>query len=904
MSESIKLEINGKTFTVTLADTDAARTLSEILPLELDMTELNGNEKYFYLDRNLPTQSEQVVHIKAGDLMLYGSNCIVLFYKEFLTGYSYTRLGTIDDSTDLAQTLGEGDVSVKFSDFAATVTEITNYYHNSLVSGTSGDDSIENHANNVTIQALGGNDYVINYGDDPTVIKDSYHGRYALILADAGDDTIYNNGIYSTIDGGAGNDYISNSTWGINSTITGGTGDDYILNGGSKSKIFGGDGNDSIQNTNYGEGASIYGNAGNDYLTTYYSDSVLLDGGADNDSINLWGEGSKITVTGGLGNDSVDNENSSFIFNYVSGDGDDSISGFNATSTLSISGSSYSTAKSGSDIIVTVGTGKITLKGAASLSALNILGTEEIATLLTVTNSTTSPLTLDAAVKNVNASKRTKAVKITGNKLANSISGGTKGDSIYGGAGADTILGNAGNDKLFGEGGNDKLLGGAGADTLSGGKGNDTFTGGAGADVFVYTSGKDVITDYAEADKISIAGTAGVTTSGSNVVFTIGTGKITVKNAADKIITYIDSDGEHIFPEDDGIKISGKTVTLTENFTQDSFSIANDTTLQTIDASAVQLALSISGNKLKNKIIGSSEDDSINGLAGADTINGGAGNDTILGGKGNDSLRGGNGSDIFVYNSGDGNDVIADYAQEDRILITSGTANVTTSGNNVILTVGSGKITVKGAKDKVVTYIDSTGTNYYPKDADPVILSGNGVTLRANYSKALYSLGAKILTIDASDVTRDLKIMGNGLANDIFGGSGNDSINGGAGKDTIDGGAGNDTLLGGTGNDEIFGGEGDDVLIGGAGKDTLWGNEGSDIFYYSKGGGNDVIFGFSDDDTLTLDNLNFTATHKNGVITFKAGSTSNAITLKEFTATTFHVNGETYKLKGTSLVRS
>ena len=230
--------------------------------------------------------------------------------------------------------------------------------------------------------------------------------------------------------------------------------------------------------------------------------------------------------------------------------------------------------------------------------------------------------------------------------------------------------------------------------------------------------------------------------------------------------------------------------------------------------------------------------------------------------------------------------------------------SISTSGSNVIFTIGSGKISVKGGKDKVITYIDSTGTNYYPENPDPMIVTTKGVTLRANYEPATYTATSKIVTVDASQVNHDLRIMGNALANDIFGGSGNDSINGGAKADTLSGGSGDDILLGESGNDAIYGGEGNDTLTGGAGNDELWGGEGSDTFIYSSGDGKDVIYNFSDEDTLTFNNLTFTTTYKNDALIFKVGTTANAITLKEFTASTFHINGDSYQFNGSKLVVS
>ena len=82
--------------------------------MTLNMTELNGNEKYAYLDEALPSAPERVGRIEAGDLMLYGDSCVVLFYQSFNTQYSYTRIGHIEDVTDLMARVGSGGLQVRF----------------------------------------------------------------------------------------------------------------------------------------------------------------------------------------------------------------------------------------------------------------------------------------------------------------------------------------------------------------------------------------------------------------------------------------------------------------------------------------------------------------------------------------------------------------------------------------------------------------------------------------------------------------------------------------------------------------------------------------------------------------------------------------------------------------------
>lgn len=114
-SSKITVTVGGKTFTATLADNETAEAFKALLPLTLDMTELNGNEKYNYLTGSLPTNASNPGIIHTGDIMLYGSSCVVLFYETFNTSYNYTRIGQVDDPTGLAEAVGSGNVSVTFS---------------------------------------------------------------------------------------------------------------------------------------------------------------------------------------------------------------------------------------------------------------------------------------------------------------------------------------------------------------------------------------------------------------------------------------------------------------------------------------------------------------------------------------------------------------------------------------------------------------------------------------------------------------------------------------------------------------------------------------------------------------------------------------------------------------------
>ena len=95
-------------------DNATAVAFKTLLPLTVTLIKLNENEKYVYLSCYLPTYSLNPATIRAGDLMLYGSTTLVLFYKTFSTSYSYTKLGRIDDATGLASAVGSGNVTVTF----------------------------------------------------------------------------------------------------------------------------------------------------------------------------------------------------------------------------------------------------------------------------------------------------------------------------------------------------------------------------------------------------------------------------------------------------------------------------------------------------------------------------------------------------------------------------------------------------------------------------------------------------------------------------------------------------------------------------------------------------------------------------------------------------------------------
>ncbi len=112
--QKIKITVGSKTFTATLENNASAKELVERMPFTVNMQELNGNEKYYQFPDSFPSDPSSFDTIKAGDLMLYQSNYLVVFYENHSTTYDYTRLGVIDNADGLAEALGSGSAQVTF----------------------------------------------------------------------------------------------------------------------------------------------------------------------------------------------------------------------------------------------------------------------------------------------------------------------------------------------------------------------------------------------------------------------------------------------------------------------------------------------------------------------------------------------------------------------------------------------------------------------------------------------------------------------------------------------------------------------------------------------------------------------------------------------------------------------
>ena len=371
--------------------------------------------------------------------------------------------------------------------------------------------------------------------------------------------------------------------------------------------------------------------------------------GNDEDNVII-GSSKNDTFTGSDGDDT-----------FVSGLGKDIITDYAEEDTVSLTGAVTKVSFSKKNAILNSGKNTTTLKNVAGKkitfvdNAGNVTKQTFGVTNITIEDGDGASINTvnDAAVITLNASARTENIVLNGNAKAN---------------------------------------------TLIDGKGSDTLSGGKGADVFYYSGGDDVITDYSikQKDSIQLADTSitSYSVKDKDVVFTTSSGTLTVKNGKDASININGT-----------TKVYGDPYEVVLAKGDKSTSYAADDIAITIDASKKATKVNIMGNDNDNVIKGSAKTDSLNG---------GVGDDTLTGGKGSDTLTGGNGADVFFFANGDGADVITDYSASQGDIIkldkkTEITAAAYDSSNNLILTIGKGKVTVQGGAAQAVTVINDNG---------------------------------------------------------------------------------------------------------------------------------------------------------------------------------------------------
>ncbi len=407
-------------------------------------------------------------------------------------------------------------------------------------------------------------------------------------------------------------------------------------------------------------------------------------------------------------------------------------------------------------------------------------------------------------------------------------------------------IGNVLDNRITGNDKNNVLNGNAGNDTLIGGKGNDTLYGGSGNDTYIFNfgDGKDVITDldYSSGNHDTLRLGEGLTQADTEVV----------RNGNDLLLRWAGDSTDSVTIQGvfSGSQLSnanlvesvlfadGQTWGVDELMTrliQDGTASAN--TLTGLSSYANRLN-GLAGN---DTLHGGNLDDVLDGGEGNDTLQGNAGNDTLIGGKGNDTLNGGSGNDTYIFNFGDGKDVITDLDYS--------------SGNHDTLRLGAG---LTQADTEVVRNGNDLLLRWAGNGTDSVTIQGvfSGAQLsNANLVESVLFADGQTWGVD--DLMARLIQDGTASANTLTGLSGYaNRLNGLGGNDTLYGGNLDDVLEGGEGNDTLYGNAGHDTLVGGKGNDMLNGGSGNDTYVFNQGDGADVItdqdYSSGNHDTLRL----------------------------------------------------
>jgi Ca2+-binding RTX toxin-like protein len=662
-------------------------------------------------------------------------------------------------------------------------------------------------------------------------------------------------------------------------------------------QVFGQDGNDTIS-LNEANGAlpaaNLVGGNGNDTLTGGSGNDVLL-GQAGNDT--LLGKGGNDQLFGGDGNDIL-----------VGGDGNDQVFG-----------------EAGNDRMVwNPGDDTDLNEGGAGTDTVEVNGGNGAETFTVAANgarvrfdrTTPAPFTLDIGtsenlVVNMNGGDDTFTA---GNGLAGLISltvdGGAGNDTITGGDGNDLLIGGDGNDLINGGRGNDVALMGAGDDTFvwNPGDGSDTVEGQGGHDAMLF-NGANV------AEKIDISANGGrvrFTRDVANITMDLGGVEqidFTAKGGADAItvndlsgtdVTQVNLDLAGVPGSGTG---DGAADTVTVNGTAHADTIQATGSGTSYAVAGLSATVAVQGSEGANDglfvnalggndsvsaaglaagvtqlaVDGGTGNDTITGSAGADRLVGGDGNDLITDGRGDDIAFMGAGNDTFVWNPGDGSDIVEGQAGKDSMLFNGANVaekiDISANGGRVRFTRDVANITMdlggveqidftaKGGAD-AITVNDLSGTDVTQVNLDLAGVPGSGtgdgaadtVTVNGTNGNDAIKVAGSANGVTVSGLAATVTVRGSEATDSLV-------INALGGDDTVDAsalkaGAISLTINGGAGTDLLIGSQGNDLINGGTGNDTALMGAGDDIFVWNPGDGSDTVEGQGGRDTLQFNGAN------------------------------------------------
>ncbi|MBR4151665.1 MAG: hypothetical protein IKT98_01755 [Selenomonadaceae bacterium] len=555
------------------------------------------------------------------------------------------------------------------------------------------------------------------------------------------------------------------------------------------------------------------------------------------------------TINGGEGDDRIFNEAENFLYEYALGDGNDTITGFNENSTLKITGGEYSAQSSGTDVLVKVGEGTLTLKDLLK---------------------TTDKLNINNKVISLD-----KVLTLTDGD-----------DSIENLINSFTINGGKGNDTIKNKASNVTIDGGAGKDYIKNEGDSVTITGG-NSDNYIYNYSDDYIENYG--DSVTIDGGSGndyIYNYGDSATIDGGTGNDSIRNYGSSV--KIDGGTGNDYIRSSSYYDGGNNVTIDGGTGNDSiYSNGNNVS---INAGVGDDSIYNSGDSAT--IDGGDGNDTIHNYGDSVTVDGGAGNDSIYNNwhfNNNAPSANNYGSNVlFKYALGGGNDVIYGFKENSTLSISGGSYSTTKSGNDIIVTVGDGSVTLKDAAnlskinidendtandvaddaavdDTADDAIDDTADDAVDDTADDAIDDTEDDAIDDTADDAVDDTADDAIDDTADDAVDD-------TADDAIDDTADDTEDDAFDKDeifTIDKKTSPSVILdehkkiadaskhrrpikiiGNAHSNKIIGGFGNDILDGAGGNNTLTGGKGKDIFIYS--GGKGIITDYDKQDKISV----------------------------------------------------
>lgn len=428
---------------------------------------------------------------------------------------------------------------------------------------------------------------------------------------------------------------------------------------------------------------------------------------------------------------------------------------------------------------------------------------------------------------------------LQGNEDVDLIVGGDAVDDVSGGEGGDTIQGRGGADYLSGSEGRDRIEGGAGSDELIGGKDDDTVFGGDDGDLLFGEEGDDRLYGEGGNDRLDVPRETDDKGTSSGADLLDG-------GSEDDLL-----DGGPTRDNQDPDTLIGGSGVDTADFSQRTSSLRIDLSGLADDGESgehddveadVERVLggfdndTLNGSDGDNLLDGRDGDDRLNGRGGNDVLDGGAntsGSDRLNGGDGDDALVGRAGDDAL--NGEDGSDALSGSGGIDTLIGESGNDDLRGGAAGDTLSGGSGDDTLNGAEP------DQIGA-----DGDDRIFGGPGrdVVLGDEGDDLLDGgLGSDGIrggpgrdTVTYEDRSSPVTVTLDGIADDgeageldnvgrdveaVVGGNVGDSLYGDGDANGLDAGAGEDLLVGNLGSDRMTAGSGPDVVLARDGRDDV-----------------------------------------------------------------------------------